>query len=65
MAEEHTLEVCPVCGRSELYFEVGGYIGKIYHCKHCGYIGPVVLLVSQETGESLQKRYDQEHPSRE
>ena len=37
MNAEKLREVCPICGSTDLYYEAGGYTGKIYHCKVCDY----------------------------
>lgn len=34
---------CPECSSSDLYADLGGYTGQKYHCKECGYVGPVVV----------------------
>ena len=39
---------CPICGSSEIYTIVGGYIGEIYRCKKCGYSGSFVVEVDDE-----------------
>ena len=57
MKREKTLEVCPVCGSSDLYYEAGGYIGKIYHCKNCDYVGALIV----EAGEEMAKTIREEH----
>jgi len=43
MKPEKMLEVCPVCGSADLYYEAGGYTGKIYRCKNCDYMGALIL----------------------
>jgi hypothetical protein len=48
MKREKTLEVCPVCGSSDLYYEAGGYIGKIYHCKNCDYVGALIVEADED-----------------
>jgi len=45
--EEELIEVCPICGSPELYYEAGGVEG-LYHCKHCGYIGAFVIDANKE-----------------
>ena len=56
-SKEKLIEVCPVCGSPELYFEAGGVEG-LYHCKHCGYIGAFVIDANEEMMELIQKEYN-------
>lgn len=55
--EKRMVEVCPVCGSSELYYETGGYIGKVYHCKDCNYIGALVVEADEEMVEAIKEEY--------
>jgi hypothetical protein len=55
--EEELIEVCPICGSPELYFEAGGVEG-LYHCKRCGYIGAFVIDANKEMMELIQKEYN-------
>lgn len=59
MTAKSPLEVCPVCGSSDLYYETGGYIGKKYHCKNCGYIGPLVVKADEEMAKALREDYEE------
>lgn len=34
---------CPVCGAEGMTLWLGGYLGTLYHCPKCGYVGPVVI----------------------
>lgn len=52
-------EVCPVCGSSDLYYETGGYTGEKYHCKNCGYIGPLVVEADGEMVKAIKEDYEQ------
>lgn len=56
--EEEFIEVCPVCGSPELYYEAGGYTGKVYHCKKCGYIGSFVVEANEEMIETIREEYE-------
>jgi hypothetical protein len=58
MPSEKTVEICPVCGSSDLYYEVGGYTGKVYHCKNCDYIGSLVIEADQEMIEAIKEDYE-------
>ena len=49
MKREKMLEVCPICGSADLYYEAGGYTGKIYHCKNCDYAGALIVKADDET----------------
>ncbi|NPV61548.1 MAG: hypothetical protein HPY61_02780 [Methanotrichaceae archaeon] len=57
MPAKRLKEVCPVCGSSELYYEMGGYTGKIYHCKNCDYVGPLVVEADEEMIKALKESY--------
>lgn len=54
------IEVCPVCGSSDVYYEVGGYVGAVYHCKECGYVGAFVIEANEEMIEKIKERYKRE-----
>jgi uncharacterized Zn finger protein len=57
MRSEELIQVCPVCGNPELYYEAGGVEG-LYHCKNCGYIGAFVIDANKEMMELIQKEYN-------
>jgi len=57
MSEKKMIEVCPVCGSSELYYELGGTTGKLYHCKDCGYLGALVVEADEEMIKALKEDY--------
>jgi transposase-like protein len=52
--------VCPVCKSADITLDTGGITGK-YMCKKCGYIGSVVLELTEGEykelleGEKLEK----------
>ena len=54
---EELIQVCPVCGSPDLYYEAGGVEG-MYHCKNCGYIGAFVIDANKEMMELIQKEYN-------
>jgi predicted RNA-binding Zn-ribbon protein involved in translation (DUF1610 family) len=58
--EKKMVEVCPVCGSSELYYEAGSSIGKVYHCKDCNYIGALVIEADEEMIEAIKEEYERE-----
>jgi len=58
MKREKTLEVCPVCGSSDLYYEAGGYIGKIYHCKNCDYVGALIVEADEEMAKTIREEHE-------
>jgi predicted RNA-binding Zn-ribbon protein involved in translation (DUF1610 family) len=33
---------CPKCGSERIDFYAGGLTGS-YHCKKCGYMGPIIV----------------------
>ncbi len=54
---EETIQVCPVCGSTDLYYEAGGVEG-LYHCKYCGYIGSFVVDANEEMARLIRKEYE-------
>lgn len=50
-------KVCPVCGESELFYEAGGYVGAVYHCKNCGYVGSFIIEGDEDMIEEIRKKY--------
>jgi len=34
---------CLICGSEEVFLWLGGYIGSLYQCADCGYVGPIVI----------------------
>jgi transposase-like protein len=40
---------CPVCGSRDIYRIVGGVMGELYRCKHCGYSGAFVIEEDDDT----------------
>jgi uncharacterized Zn finger protein (UPF0148 family) len=63
MKPEKNQEVCPVCGSPDLYYEAGGYTGKIYHCKICDYIGALVVEADEEMAKAIREDYEQKKSS--
>ncbi len=57
MDREKLIEVCPVCGNADLYYEVGGYAGTVYHCKECGYVGAFIIEANEEMIEKIRENY--------
>jgi len=37
---------------------MGGYTGKIYHCKICNYMGPLVVEADSEMIKALKEGYE-------
>lgn len=60
MDREILIEVCPVCGNGDLYYEVGGYAGTVYHCKECGYVGAFIIEANEEMIEKIKEKYRHE-----
>jgi uncharacterized Zn finger protein len=54
---EETVQVCPVCGSIDLYYEAGGVEG-MYHCKHCGYIGSFIIEANEEMARLIREEYE-------
>jgi hypothetical protein len=59
MKLEKIREICPVCGSSDLYYEAGGYTGKIYHCKNCDYMGALIVEADEEMARAIKEDYEQ------
>ena len=57
---EKLIEVCPACGNADIYYEVGGYAGMVYHCKECGYIGAFVIEANVEMIEKIREKNERE-----
>lgn len=53
---EKLIEICPVCGSSDIYYKSGGVEG-LYHCKKCKYIGSFVINANYEMIQVIQKEY--------
>jgi predicted RNA-binding Zn-ribbon protein involved in translation (DUF1610 family) len=34
---------CPNCGSENVTLWMGGKLGMIYLCKHCGFKGPIII----------------------
>ncbi|MDD4162254.1 MAG: hypothetical protein PHW87_07215 [Methanothrix sp.] len=60
MKPEKIMEVCPVCGSSDLYYEVGGYTGKIYRCKRCDYMGALIVEADEEMARAIREDYEKQ-----
>ena len=58
MKREKMLEVCPICGSADLYYEAGGYTGKIYHCKNCDYAGALIVKADDEMVKAIKEDYE-------
>lgn len=39
---------CPSCGSTAVYIIAGGYIGQLYRCKDCGYVGALILECDED-----------------
>lgn len=40
----------------EIYLKTGGYVGKVYHCKDCSYMGALVVEADDEMVEAIKRR---------
>ncbi len=58
MKAKPTMEVCPNCGSIDLYFETGGATGMVYHCKNCGYVGPLIVEADEEMAKAIKEDYE-------
>ncbi|HIH70037.1 transposase [Methermicoccus shengliensis] len=48
---------CPVCGSTEIYEIAGGYMGNVYRCKHCGYVGAFVVEANEKLAREIERQY--------
>ncbi len=55
--DEELVEVCPVCGSPDIYYEAGGIEG-LYHCKYCGYIGGFVIDANLKMMQLIRDEYE-------
>ncbi len=55
--EEETLKVCSVCGSADLYYEKGGMIGFVYHCKNCGHISSFIVEADEGMVQAIRAEY--------
>jgi len=59
MKQEKVLGICPVCGSADLYYEAGGYTGKLYRCKRCDYMGALIVEADEEMARAIREEYEQ------
>jgi len=57
------LKVCPKCLSTRIDLYLGGYVGKLYHCLDCGYIGAIIMETTYENYESLRKQIEKDRKS--
>jgi hypothetical protein len=43
MSKPVVLLQCPQCKSPNIFYDLGGMTGRVYHCHDCDYIGPVVI----------------------
>jgi len=57
MAKTITLQQCPQCRSSHIFYDLGGMTGRVYRCHDCDYIGPVVieLELTEEEVKALEE----------
>ena len=58
LSDKQLIEVCPVCGSPNIDYEVGGYIGKVYHCKNCNYTGALVIEAEKEMIDAIKEDFE-------
>ncbi|MDJ0269852.1 MAG: hypothetical protein NXY59_04780 [Aigarchaeota archaeon] len=49
------LQVCPQCKGVNLSLHLGGFLGMLYRCGGCGYVGPFIIEMSVEEYERLSR----------
>jgi len=40
--------ICPFCKSNNISLYLGGYLGKLYKCASCNYVGPLIIEISEE-----------------
>ncbi|MEM2096396.1 MAG: hypothetical protein QXV86_02680 [Candidatus Caldarchaeum sp.] len=49
--KKKVVQVCPACKGTSIDLHLGGYLGKVYRCGICGYVGS--LIIEMEVDEYL------------
>ena len=65
MSKPVVLLQCPQCKSPNIFYDLGGMTGRVYHCHDCDYIGPVVIeleLTEDEVEAMEQERAAKEGP---
>ena len=47
------LQICPFCKSRNISLYLGGYLGRLYKCGACNYVGPIVIEISEEDYRKL------------
>lgn len=48
--------MCPKCNGTDLYIEIGGIIGAVYHCKNSDYIGSFIIEAEEDMIKKLKEK---------
>jgi hypothetical protein len=62
MSKPVVLLQCPQCKSPNIFYDLGGMTGRVYHCHDCDYIGPVVIEL--ELTEEEVKVLEEERAAR-
>jgi hypothetical protein len=62
MSKSVVLLQCPQCKSPNIFYDLGGMTGRVYHCHDCDYIGPVVIEL--ELTEEEVKVLEEERAAR-
>jgi len=49
------IQVCPVCGSTNIYYEAGMITGEKYRCNDCGYVGSFIIEIDENDYEEFLK----------
>jgi len=63
MSKPVVLLQCPQCKSPNIFYDLGGMTGRVYHCHDCDYIGPVVIEL--ELTEDEVKAMEEERAAKE
>ena len=59
--EKGLKDACPLFAEARgPYYETGGYVGKVRHCKDCNYMCPLVVEADGEMVEAIKVAYERE-----
>ncbi|MDW8360014.1 MAG: hypothetical protein RMK31_05455 [Candidatus Caldarchaeum sp.] len=56
--KKRVVQVCPVCKKTDIDLHLGGYLGIVYRCGSCGYVGSLVVEMDVEDYLAMLKHGD-------
>ncbi|HIQ29883.1 MAG TPA: TFIIB-type zinc ribbon-containing protein [Candidatus Caldiarchaeum subterraneum] len=58
-------QICPFCKSRNISLYLGGYLGKLYKCGSCNYVGPVIIEMSEEDYRKLMEEEEKSNRSQQ